>query len=297
MRDIPGPGLLPYMAPLTRDRFIAIATEVTETEDEVLRRLLPIGARDARAAAGGQDHGAPSAAIIAALSTAFTDDVIETRMKRIAVARLALEHFRVEDRLPVNVVDLYPMLFERTSAFLSDSADHYQDDLFAKDVRYMLGLTAPVGGPSVDLDYGLAPNLALRNLPGHPAGALAYVINRAWGRWYRCQLDPRDGEDLDLEGWTRAFLKMAELLAINPDVRGVAGVSPLHDPDAARNRPDLAHMRRTQLGAGAFILRVGQRGGASAEVPAPTCYAMAWPREALLAWARRQGLRAGLRVA
>ncbi len=286
----------------------AVADDVSPEEHREFRRLLPAAVAEARAVAGHWDFKAPADVVDRLIedTRAFSrsaDAPHRTRLRRAAVARLALGFFRPEHRLPESIPQLYPAFFERLSTFLQGRAQSaYEDDYFAKDVRYALGLTIPCGALQFDLDAGVGPKLILRDLAATRSvrPGLSYVAALGWGRWYGNHLDLRAIRDFTPEGWTASFARIAEVLALNPSVRGVAGVAWFYDPALARVSPRLSYIRETPVRHGAFLVRMKTEPhdleNALAHSPSrktlhqkgeysPACYLLAWPRRALLDWA------------
>jgi hypothetical protein len=284
-----------------------IACEVSREEDTAFGRLLPLAAAQARAAADHWDFGAPARVIDERLVgpyAAGNADQLSTRrrLRRVAIARLTLKFFCVDDRLSPAIRSLYPDFFQRLAHFLAGKAQyHYEEDYYAKDVRYALGLTVPSGAHQLDLKARIGAKLILRDLMASRSAqsALAYCASLGWGRWYSNHLDLRAMNEFTPRGWTASFVRMAEMLALNSDVRGVAGVSWFYDPRVADISPHLAYIQ-TPTRHGAFLARMGsdQHHVANATIRStvrqnlykegkyiPTCYLLAWPRSALIGWA------------
>jgi hypothetical protein len=218
---------------------------------------------------------------------------------------LALDHFQIESRLPDSIVALYPDLFARLSIFLADKATGgYDDDYYAKDVRYALGLTVPGGAAQIDLKYQIGPKLIWRDTikMGSLASAAAYTASGGWGYWYNDHLDLRAMKEFNPKGWTACFVRIAEMLELNPSIRGLAGVSWFHDPAVPAIAPHLAYLQELPLKHGAFLVHTGAlpHDVENATVRSfsrrklyeggqyqPTCYLLAWPRRHLIEWARR----------
>jgi hypothetical protein len=131
---------------------------------------------------------------------------------------------------------------------------------------------------------------------------LKYLASRGWGRWYGNHIDLRAIKAFAPEGWTASFARIAELLALNPSVRGVAGVAWFYDPELARVSPHLTYIRETPVQHGAFLVRMKTQEHDIANAIAnsltrrrlhgrgdysPTCYLIGWPRRFLLEWAAR----------
>jgi hypothetical protein len=287
-----------------------VASDVAAEEERQFDRHLPGAAARARAAAGHWEFFAPSRVIDRLLDDrdAFPmagDVKGKTRLRRVTVARLALRHFQIEDSLPPSVACLYPDLFRRLAKFIADGVgESYDEEYFAKDVRYALGVTAPGGALQFDLKYHIGPKLIVRDVvrakTWHPL--LAYLGSTGWGRWYNEHIDLRAMREFNPEGWTAHCARMAEMLELNPTVRGIVGVGWFYDPVVAENSPGLAYIQQTQTRYGGFLVRVGtephhiqnaifrsaiRRKLYEEGKYLPTCYMLAWPRRALIAWARR----------
>jgi hypothetical protein len=301
------PMLEILIAQTARSDLLSIAAELSVMEKQVIAARLPAFARKARSFAGHWDFAAPSHAIDRLLvevsphrdprGTAAFD-----RLRRAIVAQLVLDHFEVEDNLPSSVIGLYPEFFDRLIRFLSTKANYcYPQEYYEKDVRYALGLTVPCGAHQLDLRNRVGPKLVLRDVlaSGSLSSAVAYVMCRGWGRWYANHLDLRAMKEFKPRGWTDSFVRMADALKLNPDVRGVAGVSWFHDPAVAGVSPHLGYILTPTL-YGGFLANMGSAPHhvANATVRSsvrtkmhqegkytPTCYLLAWPRKALIAWA------------
>jgi len=286
------------------------ANDVVGNEDGQFNRLLPAAAAKAREVASHWDFMGPGRVIDELLQDreAFprgTDVEGRTRLQRVAVARLALNFFQVEDPLPPSVTSLYPEFFRRLAKFISEGpGERYEEEYFAKDVRYALGLTIPAGALQFDLLYRIGPKLILReiNRTKSPLPALSYLRSGGWGRWYNEHLDLRAMREFNPDGWTAHCARMAEVLELNPSVLGIVGVGWFYDPAVAENSPTLAYIQDTQTKYGAFHVRIGtephhiqnaiyksalRRRLYEEGKYLPTCYMLAWPRSPLLAWAKR----------
>jgi hypothetical protein len=287
-----------------------VANEVSSEENREFRRLLPAVAAEARAVAGHWDFNAPSYVVDRLIEDprAFpncTDERNKTRLRQAAVARLALGFFRLDDFIPTAILDHYPAFFSRLATFLHDRVRGvYDDDFFAKDVRYSLGLTIPCGALQFDLNGVVGPKLIARDFIATRSlrSAVSYLGANGWGRWYANHIDVRAIKEFSPEGWTASFAAIAELLALNPSVRGVAGVAWFYDPELARVSPHLSYIGETLQRSGAFRVKMKtqthdvanaltrslnrkklyERGEYS-----PACYLVGWPRRPLLEWAAR----------
>ena len=298
------------LTPTDHALLAAVANEVSPEENRQFRRLLPAVAAEARAVAGHWDFGSPCYVVDRLIedTRAFPNGAgarNRTRLRQAAIARLALGFFRPDDRLPSSILKLYPAFFGRLATFLHDRVNGvYDDDFFAKDVRYALGLTMPCGALQFDLNGVVGPKLIARDLAATRSlrSTVGYCASRGWGRWYSNHIDIRAIKEFTPEGWTASFARIAELLALNPSVRGVAGVAWFYDPELARVSPHLSYIGQTLERSGAFrvTMKTQEHDVANALARSlsrkklhekgeysPACYLVAWPRRALLEWAAR----------
>jgi hypothetical protein len=303
------PMLENVIAQTARSDLVSIASQLSTAEKLRFTERLPGFAGRARSLAGHWDFAAPSRAIdrlLAEISQLrnHRGAAAFDRLRRAVVAQLVLYHFEVEDNLPSSVIGLYPGFFDRLIKFLSMKACYsYPQEYYEKDIRYALGLTVPCGAHQLDLRNRVGPKLVLRDIlaSGSSSSALAYVKCRGWGRWYANHLDLRAMKEFTPRGWTDSFVRMGDALKLNPEVRGVAGVSWFHDPAVAGVSPHLGYILTPTL-YGGFLANMGSAPHhvANATVRSskrtkmyqegkytPTCYLLAWPRKALIAWTER----------
>jgi len=284
-----------------------VAADVSPSEDRPLRLRLPRAATKGRALSEHWDFGAPAKTIDAALFAlrgGSEDEATRARLRRAAVARLALDHFELAARLPTCVMALFPEHFGRLAKFLTEGPiGRYADRFYVKDVRYALGVTVPCGAMQMDLKSRIGPKLILRDAlsTGSLRAALAYAVSGGLGCWGNNHIDLRAMKEFNLAGWTQSFVRMSEVLAANPEIRGIAGVSWFYDPVLARISPSLAHLHEIPMRHGAFLVKMTTteddirnatiRSQMRRELYdkgeyQPARYLLAWPRAALLAWAK-----------
>jgi len=291
----------------TEDLLRSVSLEVSAQEDEAFALGLASAAREARKAARNWDFRVPARIVdefITAPSpraAAESDD--RSRLRRVAVARLALDHFRVTVPLPDDILSLFPDFLQRLGGFLSGKGRAYDDEFFAKDVRYALGVTLPGGALQFDLGR-IGPRLIARHAiaSGSLETAHRYVRAFGWRRWYYEHMDSRAARQFNPDGWTDHCLRMARVLTLNADVAGIVGAGWFYDPALATVSPSLAYIHQTQIRHGAFLLRLSteqrhvenalyrsaaRRRAYSEGRYIPACYMCAWPRKSLLSWAEQ----------
>jgi len=286
-----------------RADLVLVAGDLSNAEKTLLDTRLAAAAIAARAAQDDWNFMAPAQAVEGALGLVAEQD--QHRLRRAAVARLFLGELRPDGVIAASVEALYPAFIERLASFLMQPPDAaYEDEFFGKDVRYALGLTVPCGAMAIDLRARLGPKLVLRDLrsPNGLRNALAYAAAGGLGLWYSDHIDVRDVRDMNPPGWTRLFERIADMLQVNPQVRGVIGVGWIYDPAVGQVSPRLDYCRKAQVENGAFLIRVetGEHHTAVATAASPTrkrlveegkytptCYLIAWPRKALIDWSGR----------
>jgi hypothetical protein len=227
---------------------------------------------------------------------------------RALVAHFALERCTVLCRsgLPASVLDLYPAAVKRMGAFLiaPQGAPYWIDnDAFLKDVRIAAAYSVPGGAQDVDLFGAITKAAGIKAIiKYHAVRAGWYVFLKGGPRWFTIHTDQRYLEEFNEAGWDRCYLRIAELLQQNVAVKGMVGTSWFYDPQLVSLSPRLAYLQQRPLERGALLVPHGpgaihtERALQKSETRKkayeegryrPFCYSVVWPRDALIAWARR----------
>ena len=286
------------------------------TLDDALRRLSPaertrveaVAERAAAAAAAASAHWdflAPARAVDAVLAEG--DAGVRDRLRRGLAARWGLgapARYAALD-LPDEVLALLPGALERLAVFL-DGEGAYDPDFWAKDVRFVLGLTVPCGAQVVDLTARIGPGEVARHvLAGRGLGEAArWARGRGWGNWLQIHTESRHLDDFIEAGWDACWLRVAALLRRRPEARGVIGASWFYDPPLLQISPRLGYLQTRALENGAFLIHQGpdplsterciatsptRRDLVAAGLYTPRSWILAWPRAGLLRWAESAG--------
>lgn len=253
------------------------------------------------------------------------DGSIDPAARRAVLARLALAFpGKSRDfRLPASLRAEYGPAFLRLGRGLAAGADSDADG-FAKDVRLVLGHTVPGGAQDIDVAFESGSAARLGRLKraaaaggrlvlggGSPASA-ARLFARPERPWLQIHTDSRHLAEFTPEGWDRLYPRVAELLVLHPQYEGLVGLSWFYDPAVAQISPRLAYLRDRPLSHGAVAIRYGfspqdveratrtspsRRALHEAGTYLPRCWAIYWPRQALIDWAKASGLSAARALA
>lgn len=136
----------------------------------------------------------------------------------------------------------------------------HEQDAYLKDLAVCRMKLWPCGVELVDECSGFPRSLLLRDGPGPLAKGLAFFLLRAGGfsPFFESHFDPRFIREFTPEGYDRLYLAIAELLEVNPQVKGMIGSSWWHDPALETISPELWFLTKTPLLGGARLFRVGE---------------------------------------
>ncbi|HTO64642.1 MAG TPA: hypothetical protein VMM15_25720 [Bradyrhizobium sp.] len=173
------------------------------------------------------------------------------------------------------------------------------NDILYKDLGLCRQKIFPAGARVVEPDSGFARSLMFRADLGQAMRMVRLLLKTGGNRhWYLVHTHLSELEEFNPEGWQRCCLRLAGMLEINPNVRGMWGGSWLYDPALETVSPRLSYVRKLpqQNGAMLFYSNVDIDGGALSYPPRrkaylagnylPKAYAVIWPRRAMLAWAQ-----------
>jgi len=130
---------------------------------------------------------------------------------------------------------------------------------------------------------------------------LFILRHRSFGSLLQLHTSEKNLEEFTPEGRNRVYGRVSDYLELNPDVRGMFGMSWLFDPVLESISPRLCYLRQIPIGGGAAVFRMGPADAATRDATAksetrrrlhetgryvPTNYILIWPRRALIAWTR-----------
>ena len=171
----------------------------------------------------------------------------------------------------------------------------YPNELFVKDYRFVTALTLPFGAQVVDLQSHIGPKTALRLMRRHPIGGPADLLSP----WFRVHTEGRYLDEFNDAGWRECYRRIAEMLLLHPQIRGMVATSWFYDPQLGEVSPRLGYLREYPTLHGAELVAHGTSAfdiqSATATSPTrrdlfetgkytPVCHSLLWHRSDLMQW-------------
>lgn len=207
-----------------------------------------------------------------------------------------------------SVAELCMAYFDRVVEDLSKKSDNYythRSDSFIDDICCCSLKTLPVGGAwMIEIAAVRKRLLVTGGLRQFVRSSILFLFKlRGVKPFYRIHTLKRYSEGFTPKERERCYLRIAELLKRNPEIKGVYLLGWFYDPKLAEVSPGLAYLRETPERNGAIRFRFETSDQAlrlatawSAERQKlynageymPTEYALIWPRKEMLGWALAQ---------
>jgi hypothetical protein len=212
--------------------------------------------------------------------------------------------------VPDSIQGLIKKCFSRIiREFDTNPPQFYQfgNDLFHRDLSLARLVLLPAGPGVVEVQY--APrSLLVRNRKSPTQRALQLVRGvvlfgvkaRGFGPFYASHADPRTIDEFTPEGWNFFHERVAELLELNPEMKGLMRSSWYFDPELAQISPRLIYLRVMPQEHGAALFYWGASSDDEDNATAtsanrrrlvkegkyvPTSYYLLWLRQDILTWA------------
>lgn len=177
-----------------------------------------------------------------------------------------------------------------------------ESDLYLKDLAICRQRLFPAGAAQVvEPDSGFPRSLMFRKGMRQAFGVTHLLLLHGGNRpYYQTHIHMLEIDDYNPDSWYACYLRIADMLALHPEIRGTWGGSWFYDPALAAISPQISYHRERQVENGAFLFfsEVSINTGALSKSERrkklyeegkylPKLYAMIWPREPLLRWAER----------
>ena len=232
-------------------------------------------------------------------------DVLEA-YHRLAVIRLVDDATAASRKLTPELITLKQSYLQRVIAQAASPRKGFylhQNDQFAKDFAVCRGKLLPCGVELLDPRSGVPRRTLFSGGVSQLFSAAGFFARRTrdFRPFYELHFDRRSINRFNEAGYTELYLRIAELLALEPGVMGVMSSSWWHDPNLAEISPELAFIDHHPKSAGARLFAVGEDETASADATRfsrhrqtlhakglyrPRVYLLVWARQDILAWAR-----------
>ena len=207
--------------------------------------------------------------------------------------------------VPNSILTLLADSFQRILAQLESAENNFylhSNDLFCKDLALCRLKLLPCGSELVDAYSGVPRSISFRNGLQQFVRFTRFFLLKGNGfrPWYESHWDRRLIRSFTPLDYEQCYLRIAELLELNPTIKGMMGSSWWFDPALDSISPNLTFLRKVPLDNGAQLFRVGTSVAAtqaaihlSAERKRlydsghylPTIYLLAWDRKDMLEWA------------
>lgn len=214
--------------------------------------------------------------------------------------------------LPESIKIIYKQNFQRITENIELKTEGegfylYDNDKFLKDLAVCTKCLIPAGACKINVDRLSKKFLFKKGIKQFIKG-LFYVFFNLGGFkpiyvMHTDSHDPSSIGDYTEEGLTRFFLRVAELLKIKTEIKGICCTGWLNDPKLSEVSPRLAYARRIFTDNGGIIFYIGPSENAvrSALTKSetrrklyqegkyiPTDYLAIWSRKKLLKWAENK---------
>lgn len=244
----------------------------------------------------------------------ITDQEASEVMRKLLGIYLSDFFERLEKKkVPISVKELFENEYLRIKKELGTNPLGYyslENDLYLKDFGITRQKLIPVGAELVDENSGIPRSIIFKSgISGFLKGVLYFIFKtRGFRPFYQLHLDIRNLSEFSPEGWIKTYIRLSELLELNPHVKGFFGASWFYDPALKKFSPHLAYMRETRESAGAKTFYWGEEDSVlemalktsktrrrfyeSGEYR-PSSYFIVWERQNLIDWVNsREGTNA-----
>ena len=211
-------------------------------------------------------------------------------------------------RFTESILRLYKEWFETVIYDCKNQPNDYYDcnkDFFQKDLSICSLKLIPVGGA-----WALEKAKIGRRFL-FTAGLKQFIKSskflllkmKGFKPFYALHLIDRFIEKFNSSERVKCFIRIADLLEIHNEIRGIYGKSWFYDPEVARISPNLSYVRKSMLENGAEDFKIGSTqfdiNNATSKSNIrknlycqgkyfPTAYYVIWPRKELITWAKNE---------
>ena len=210
-------------------------------------------------------------------------------------------------RVPRSILSLLAVSFQRILAQLANAENSFYslgNEPFCKDLALCRLKLLPCGAELIDIYSGVPRSILFRDDLQQFVRCTRFFLHRGSGfrPWYESHWDRRLIRSFTPQGYDQCYLRIAELLQLNPAIKGMVGFSWWFDPALESISPNLTFLRKVPLENGAQLFRAGTSAAATRTAThlaaerkqlydsgkyLPTIYLLVWARKDMLEWANR----------
>jgi hypothetical protein len=232
------------------------------------------------------------------------DDQCKYYLNKYIVANLINDSLNLIDEYPETIRKLF---LERFNFLVNDIANNHDEpydfnsDIFRKDISICCLNMFPAGILVVHVS-GIGRMFMLRGGAKQFMNSLPFYLFRMRNNYpyYQTHVDSRCLSEFTEEGWSKCYLRIAEMLKRNEYIRGITSGSWFYDPIVGKISPRLNYLTKMPLSNGAKLFRVGtsesdvKNATLTSETRRnlyltgkyhPTGYVMIWMRDDIIKWA------------
>lgn len=208
-------------------------------------------------------------------------------------------------RLPASINRLFSAEFDRMIHEMEDGRQGYYmfpKDAFLKDLGLCRLKLYPCGAELIDERSGIPRSVLIRGGMRQllRAAVFFFVEVNGFRPYYELHMHAPYRPEFNAGGWILTYRRIAELLQLNPGVKGVSCISWWYDPQVATISPRLKYLREQPMEGGAEIFYMAPDPEAAYGAVeksktrktayesgdyVPALYLMVWARKDLIRWA------------
>lgn len=237
------------------------------------------------------------------------EGLLENYHKLVLLTLIEQFDARLSDRkIPQSIIELFYSEFSRIMDHLVLCPKGYylmSNKQFLCDLAICRLKVYPCGPILIDEMSGIPRSLLINNgLKQLFTGAIFFMFKtHGFQTFYELHMHVSQRKHFNAEGWLASYRKIAELLELNSNVRGMSCASWWYDPQLETISPRLHYLRNIpyENGAKLFYFQADKAAvsGAidksesrrqlfKAGTYIPKIYMMIWPRQALIRWKNKQ---------
>ncbi|MFT4582902.1 MAG: hypothetical protein ACI915_003593 [Gammaproteobacteria bacterium] len=224
--------------------------------------------------------------------------------QKITLASL-IDNFEIrsrEHKYTDSVRQCYTKSYDRIIKSISDPdfSNYCEDnDALKKDLGLCRQKLFPAGAQVVEAGSSFHRAMMFRDGIKQALAMLSLLCRSGDNKnWYQIHTHLGELDDFNPDGWNKCYIRLADMMELDTNVRGIWGGSWFYDPILDTISPRLSYLREVPQNNGAFVLysNIDLNGGALSKSESrktahdngeyvPKSYAMIWLRKDILKWA------------